>query len=164
MPDYSLAKIYKIVCNTTGLIYVGSTCEPTLARRLANHRRNLNHWEKNGKGCYITSYKVLENSNYDIVLIENYPCNSKDDLHKRERHYIENINCVNKVIPKRTRKEYVEQYYENNKEKIAQYKKEYYNKKEKYLCTCGKTLTQCNKIKHEKTKKHQDYVNSQNEN
>ena len=35
MPDYSKGKIYKIVCNVTGLVYVGSTCEPTLARRLA---------------------------------------------------------------------------------------------------------------------------------
>ena len=25
--DYSKAKIYKIVCNTTGLIYVGATCK-----------------------------------------------------------------------------------------------------------------------------------------
>ena len=40
MIDYSKGKIYKIVCNNTGLIYIGSTCEPTLARRLAKHVGN----------------------------------------------------------------------------------------------------------------------------
>ena len=37
MTDYQLGKIYRIVCNTTGLTYYGSTCEPTLARRLSGH-------------------------------------------------------------------------------------------------------------------------------
>ncbi len=46
MPDYSKGKIYKIVCNTTGLVYIGSTCEPTLARRLAGHRGAYNAFLK----------------------------------------------------------------------------------------------------------------------
>ena len=35
MPDYNKGKIYKIVDNTNNNIYIGSTCEPTLAHRLA---------------------------------------------------------------------------------------------------------------------------------
>ena len=46
MPDYKLGKIYKIECQITGEVYVGSTCEPTLARRLANHVGGFNSWEK----------------------------------------------------------------------------------------------------------------------
>jgi hypothetical protein len=35
--NYQLGKVYKIVDNTNGQCYVGSTCEPILARRLASH-------------------------------------------------------------------------------------------------------------------------------
>ena len=37
MVNYQLGKIYKIVDLDSNKCYVGSTCEPTLARRLANH-------------------------------------------------------------------------------------------------------------------------------
>jgi hypothetical protein len=150
MPDYSKGKIYKIVCNTTGLVYIGSTCEPTLARRLAKHRTDYNRY-LNGKIRNITSLKLIENNNYEIVLVENYNCASKDELHARERFYIESIECVNKVIPTRNKKEYYDdnkvqlidyqhnynsenyeaikvknlQYYHDNKEKKLEYQKQY---------------------------------------
>ncbi len=55
----------------------------------------------------VTSFKILETGNYDIVLIENYSCDNKDQLlATRERYKIETLDCVNKVIPKRTGKEY----------------------------------------------------------
>jgi hypothetical protein len=197
MPDYSLGKIYKIVCNNTGLIYIGSTCEPTLARRLANHKRHLNHW-KTGKGHYMTSYKILENNNYDIVLLENHPCDSKDDLHKRERYHIESIDCVNKIIVGRTKQEYEKdnadyikeyqkkygpKYREDNKEILSQKKKLYREKNkekmiekdkiryeinkdkllEKFQCICGKIISNCSKLRHQKCKHHQDFLNSQQE-
>jgi predicted GIY-YIG superfamily endonuclease len=34
--DYSKGKIYKIVCNKTGLVYIGSTCR-SLEQRLKEH-------------------------------------------------------------------------------------------------------------------------------
>jgi hypothetical protein len=37
MPNYQDGNIYKIVCNITDECYIGSTCEPTVARRLAGH-------------------------------------------------------------------------------------------------------------------------------
>jgi hypothetical protein len=120
MPDYSKGKIYKIVCNTTGLVYIGSTCEPTLARRLAGHRSTYKSF-LNGEKRYITSAKILENNNYEIVLIENISCHNKDELYARERYFIENIECVNKVIPTRTDKEWTL----DNKERLKDYKKEY---------------------------------------
>ena len=105
MVNYNLGKIYKIVCNTTGLVYIGSTCEPTLARRLVGHRGKYSLYLK-GKCEYTTSYKTLENNNFEIVLIENYPCANKDELHKQERMNIENTECVNKQFPGRTKEEY----------------------------------------------------------
>ncbi len=118
MPDYSLGKIYKIVCHKTGLVYIGSTCEPTLARRLAGHVGVFKRF-LNGKLLkQITSCKVLENEVYEIILIESYPCESKDELHRQERFYIENNECVNKCIPSRKQEEYRDinkEYREINK-------------------------------------------------
>ena len=120
MPDYSQGKIYKIECNVTGLVYIGSTCEPTLARRLAKHRGNYIRWKKdNTKENYVTSFQVLENDNYEIILIETFPCKSKDELHSKEKFYIKNNDCVNKYIPSRTRQE----YRQDNIERINAYER-----------------------------------------
>jgi hypothetical protein len=116
MPDYSQGKIYKIECNETKLIYIGSTCEPTLSRRLSKHVHDYKSW-KAGKKNYISSFQIFEHHNYDIELLESYPCNSKDELHAREKYYIKNIACVNMLIPMRTNKE----YREDNKERIKIY-------------------------------------------
>ena len=120
MVNYQLGKIYKIVDNTNGNIYIGSTCEPTLSRRLAQHKATYNQYVK-GNSTFVTSFEILKNGSYEIVLIESYPCNSKDELHSREKFYIENNTCVNKYIPTRTKNE----YYEANKEQIREYQKQY---------------------------------------
>ena len=121
MPDYSKGKIYRIVCNTSGLVYYGSTSQPYLSKRLRNHVEEYNKYKNGLKHSGITSIKILENQNYEIVLVENYPCQSKEELHKRERFYIENNECVNKCIPTRTAKE----YKTDNRDKIIQQMKEY---------------------------------------
>ena len=61
MVNYQLGKIYKIVCNETGEMYIGSTCEPTLARRLATHVGQYKSW-KNGKGYKVMSFDIIEKS------------------------------------------------------------------------------------------------------
>ena len=142
MPDYSNSNIYKIVCNITGFVYIGSTLQ-TLIQRLQDHKRGYNSY-LNKKHNYVSSFKILVNENYDIILIEDFPCERKEQLHARERYWIENTECVNKFIPTRTnkewyednkekikehRKEYHKKYYENNKEKIKEYHKQYYKNK-----------------------------------
>jgi hypothetical protein len=117
--DYSKGKIYRIVCDTTGLVYIGSTVE-TLSNRLSKHKNNYKNYLK-GKNNYITSFDILKNDNYKIILIENYSCINREELEREERKYIETIECVNKIIPGRTDKE----YYEDNKDKIKKYEKEY---------------------------------------
>ena len=48
----------------------------------------------------MTSFELIKLGEINIVLIESYPCKSKDDLHARERHYIEQFKniAVNKFI------------------------------------------------------------------
>jgi hypothetical protein len=72
---YQNAKIYKIVDNTNDNIYIGSTCKK-LCQRLAQHRSNYKQY-LNDKFSYITSFKILKNDDYDIVLIEEFPCENK---------------------------------------------------------------------------------------
>ena len=173
MKDYSKAKIYKIVCNISGLVYVGSTCEPTLARRLAKHVGNYKIWSRdNSKTSYMTSYKILEGNDYDIVLIEEVQCETQDQLHARERFYIESMECVNIVIPHRKNQERCKKYREEHKEEIKLKKKEYHEEHKEEIksrrgavinCQCTKQHTLQNKARHEKSEYHQNYFKSHNE-
>jgi hypothetical protein len=121
MVNYQLGKIYKIVGN--GHVYVGSTCEKLLSHRLGSHVASYKKF-LNGTGIYISSYHVLKNNDYYIELIETCPCNSIDELHVRERFWIQSIDCVNERVPSRTyeeRLEYQKKYSEKNKDKRLEY-------------------------------------------
>ncbi len=171
--DYSKGKIYRIVCDTTGLTYIGSTVE-TLSRRLTKHIADYKLYLKGKRNYKITSFDIIKNNNYKIILIDNYACKNKEELHREERKYIESIECINKNIPTRTHKEYREdnkdkrleynkKYNEKNKDKIKEYKKEYHenNKdkinekhKQKIECEyCKSIVTKCHLKRHQKTLK-----------
>jgi hypothetical protein len=117
--------------------YVGSTTQ-TLSMRKADHKRNYKRYLA-GKYHYVTSYELIKLGDVEIVLLEEFPCENTEQLHKRERHYIESIkNCVNRQIPTRTQQEYVKAnrdkilqahkvYYETNKQKIKEKNKVYYH-------------------------------------
>ena len=130
--DYKKGKIYKIESLEGDCVYYGSTCE-LLSRRMAKHRHNY----KNNGG--ITSQQILCFDDAKIYLVENYPCNSKEELHAREGWYIKNNDCVNKKTPGRTKEEYAldnrenilkykKWYRENNREKVKKDLKEWYEK------------------------------------
>ena len=141
MVNYQLGKIYKIICNTTGKMYIGSTCESTLARRLANHLKGFNCWKEGRSKKYMSSFNVIENYNYEIILIETYPCNSKDELHSRERFYIESNACENMRIPKKTKAE----YYDDNKYSLLEHQREYYKLHKDVIIDKVKTYYKKNK-------------------
>ena len=124
MVNYNEGKIYKIVCNITGLVYIGSTTKKRLCDRLSNHK---SHYKRHleGKSSYITSFKVLENGCYEIILLELYPCNSKDELHSRERFYVESLECVNNKTPSSSHSETMQKWYSKNKERVLNKQKKY---------------------------------------
>lgn len=122
MPDYSLGKVYKITGN--GLIYVGSTTQRLLCQRFSQHNASYKKYLK-GKWHFQTSYKCLSDPNCKIELLEACSCSCYDELIKCESKYIRELDCVNKVIPDRTKSEYLKEYYELNREKIAEQHKEY---------------------------------------
>jgi len=236
MVNYQEGKVYKIVPNTDDdICYIGSTCKKYLCQRMAEHKQDYKKW-KNGTHNKVTSYNLFEKYGFEncrIELLEIYPCNSRDELTKKEAGYIRALNCVNKVLPDRTgqeiqekhkiyycenrdtileqRKKYQQEnrdtiseqqkkyqqenrdtileqrkihyyenrdtileqrkiYYDENKDKFLEKNKKYYqtnkeelNKKrnEKYTCQCGSTLRISDKSRHERSKKHIDFITSQ---
>ena len=85
-------------------IYIGATIM-TLQKRFTIHRAPSNK----------TSSKMLFQKygaeNIEFVLLEEYPCNSKFELKKREAEHIRSRKCINKCIPNRSNK----QYYQDNR-------------------------------------------------
>jgi len=164
MPDYSNGKIYKIVCNITGEQYIGATIQK-LSYRLSNHVRHKNTEKK------YKSKDIILRGDYQIVLIENYPCNNKEELEKKEREHIENNICVNKVIPTRTKKEWTYEnrdvaneraklYRKTNIEDVKQYEKQYREKnKDKIKEYYEKNKDEINRKKREKREKNKDELN-----
>lgn len=171
---YQRGKIYKIISPHTEKIYIGSTTKPTLAQRLAGHTRHYKNYLA-GKHNYVTSFEILQQLEYKIVLIESFPCNSRDELLACEQRHIDlaGKSCANKhkaftgLTEREYNQQYNAQYYEENceeiKQKTAQYRKENKDKisqwqKQKHTCPCGGQYTSVHKTHHEKSIKHQTYL------
>ena len=123
MPNYQKSQIYKLVSNKTADIYIGS-CLMRLSTRLSQHKCKAN-------SC--SSKKLFVNDAIiTIVLIENYPCNTKNELKARELHHITTNNCININKPfvceiiHGDKKEWDKEYQLANKEQISTKRKEYY--------------------------------------
>lgn len=127
MPNYQNGKIYTIRSHQTEDIYIGSTVQP-LTKRLSDHKKDYKRY-KNDKYGYTSSYEIIQYEDAYIELYESYPCNNREELLRREGELIRELDCVNKVITGRTKKEYVEE----NKEKITEYQKKYRNDKKEIL-------------------------------
>ena len=137
MPDYSKAKIYKIYSDAENSeVYYGSTIQ-AIHDRMSGHRCGYRAYLK-GEGGYCYSYILFDKyglKNVKIELIENYSCNDKSTLLKREGEFIRLNECINKNIAGRSRNEGSKIYYQNNREKKLEYDKkwrenntEYYKK------------------------------------
>ena len=87
--DYKYGKIYKIISDLTDKIYIGSTCS-TLVKRYSQHKINYTSINYH----YVSVWDLFDIGETDIILIEDYPCERKDQLHARERYYIEQNKSV----------------------------------------------------------------------
>ncbi len=149
---YQQGKIYKIISPHTDKIYIGSTTKQYLSQRLTKHKSHFLMYEKHGKGSNMGSFVLLRLGDVEIILLETYPCNSREELVAREKHWMEQYNnLVNKsrpVITEQERKEHKKQY--------ALKKYNYTN--EKHICECGGEYTTQHITTHERTQKHQTYL------
>ena len=148
MPNYKNGKIYKL-CGG-GLTYIGSTTQ-SLSQRLAQHRCNFKRF-KEGKGV-CPNYSVLEDDECQITLIEDCPCERKEQLLMRERFWIENMSCINITHPLRTSQE----YHRDNKESINERHQNNYHNNIEMEHERNKTYYYTNKEK-EKERKAKYYL------
>lgn len=129
MSDYSKAKIYKLVIDEDpSLVYYGSTVQP-LCERLSNHKQDFvkNNRGTTSKKLFETGYKVK------IVLVENFPCASKEELRAREEWWRVNNKCVNVMSnePWNEEKDKASKrkHYEAHKDEILERNKQRYENK-----------------------------------
>ena len=136
MPNYQNGKIYKVLNHIDCEVYVGSTCG-SLALRLSRHRSMA---KCGGKGLVYQHMRQLGQQNFFIELVEDCPCDNKEQLFKREGECIRELGTLNKNIAgracgnctyyeanKEAYKERCKAYYEKNKERVHLQQKLYYH-------------------------------------
>ena len=161
---YKKGKIYTIRClYDDSLIYVGSTTEKYLSRRMSKHRYNNNT-------TILSKYINDDWENWYIELYQDYPCDNKQQLEKREGEVIREIGSINKRIEGRTQKQryddnrneilkYNKGYYKDNHDKILNYQEQYRkNNKQKISCDkCGCMISKLNMSRHKQSIKCLNY-------
>ena len=184
---YNNGKIYTIRCKLdNNLIYVGSSIQP-LHKRWFTHKSRLIDPNFDNYIIY-KKMKELGVENFYIELYENYNCNSKEELNKREGEIIREIATLNKVIAGRTQHEYYKDNFDKKKEyekqymsipenraKRNEYQKEYKRntyeqnkekfseqRKETIICECGSCYRKYEGARHRRTATHK-YFEEHNE-
>jgi hypothetical protein len=168
--DYGKTNIYKIVCNDLTIkdCYVGHTINMT--ERKCAHKTHCNN-EKDKRYNFKIYQIIRENGgwdNWNMVLVEKFPCNNRQEACKREREVLEELDAkMNTLIPYRTqeeRKKERKEYYQEHKAGLKQYIKQYHQEhkaeinenrkeklKEKIECKyCAKRLTKGSMYHHRK--------------
>ena len=139
---YQRGKIYCLRSHQTDLVYIGSTVQG-LAERIGGHRKDYKVWLKH-TNHYVSSFELIKYDDAYIELIENYPCNTKSELLRREGEIIrETKNCCNRRIAGRT----VAEWFFDNKEKMTEYNTKYYQKNKEKHAERGAKWYQENKEK-----------------
>jgi hypothetical protein len=143
MPKYENAVIYKLCCKDPSIKdeYYGHTTNKT--KRKQGHKDEC--YNENRKGHNLPVYQFIRANggfnNWSMIVVEEYPCENKNQAELRERYWIETQQAtLNKNIPTRTSQEYNQehkeehkQYYQEHKEERTQYLKQYYQEHKEEL-------------------------------
>ena len=141
MPDYQKAKIYKLWSPQGNIeeVYYGSTCNDLRFRKSG-------HKSKNDCRSNILFEKY---DDVRIELVEDYPCNNKAELNKKEGEYIRENKCLNKNISGRTKNE----YNEDNKKKLQEKSKEWRERNKEIMAEKEKKYREKNREKRNKNQR-----------
>ena len=175
--NYQNGKIYKIMSYDTDMVYIGATTQ-SLSKRLGVHVNSYKCY-LNGDKRYMSSFIILETDNYYIELVQEYPCNNKQQLDRKEgeiiRKYKQDNICCNIFISGRNKKEWYQdnrgeisekrkQSRQNNLDEIRKKENQWYHdnrgkikerKKEKKHCTiCNCYIGKGDFKRHTRSKKH----------
>lgn len=165
MRDFKLSKIYKITNNQNDDVYIGSTIQK-LSTRFNCHVQasKINSTRRNSK--ILQTMRTVGPENCKIEKIEDFPCDTKEELLEREQYYVDLLKpslnmfrCVKdedyekkrdpvkrKLQRKKTYEKYKErilknrkEYAEKNKDKI-QLSKRLYREKNKEAIQAHKSI------------------------
>ena len=140
-PNYANGIIYKICCKNPEFKqeYVGSTT--SFKHRKAQHKHNCTSPISKSYNYYVYSF-IRENGGWDnwkMIEVEKYQALDKNDLDKRERHWVETLKstlnqhrlCLteDEKLYKETRHNYIE----NNRDKINDRRRTYYDKNKEHI-------------------------------
>ena len=151
--DYTKGKIYIIRNSQNDLTYIGSTCQ-TLAQRMAQHRRDMKYPKRQQYKLYQAMNELGVDAFY-IELLEDYPCQKKEELLKKEGERIRELNSeYNKIISGRNKQE----YYQDNREEIKDRQKHRYEGNKPHYLEYAKAYRDNNKdvLKDKKCKYYED--------
>ena len=147
MTSYQNGKIYSIRSHSRqDLVYIGSTTQ-ALSKRFGKHKKPDND-------C--SSKQIIDLGDSYIELVEEFKCENKEQLNRREGEIQRSMECVNRYIAGRTRLERYQdnkesitsrqkQYYTDNKETITSRQKQYYADNKETLEEYKKQYNQDNK-------------------
>ena len=182
--NYQNGKIYCIRNSVDDDIYVGSTTQ-ALSKRMDIHRSHARTESKKSNYKLYQKMKEVGIEQFYIELIEKYECNSKEELFKKEGEWIRKMGTLNFQIAGRPIEECRKEYYSRDPERWREYHKKWNednrekeqtrlkkhweeNKEEikkvrntKHSCECGGKYTTTHKSNHFKSKKHQAYIQQQ---
>jgi len=144
-------KIYRILDNTNGSFYIGSTIKD-LKERLRGHESSA---RASADGYGLASKEIIQNGDYEIQLLEKCECENRQDLLKREQYYMGIYpRCINKnracLLPE-VKREIDKQRYLQNKDVVLEKKRIY---DQKYInCPCGSGYSMSHRARHLRTEK-----------
>ena len=157
MPIINSSKtiIYKLCCNNIEIKenYIGSTTN--FNERKSEHKRCCNNETK--KAYHTKKYKFIRENggwdNWDMVMLEEYPCDNKLQAHARERYWIEKLgselNMIKAYVSEEEKKDNMKEvsktYYEENKEKLKETNKLYKENNKEKIKELQKTWYENNK-------------------
>jgi hypothetical protein len=130
LANYNNTVIYKIYCKNDNVndIYIGHTTNFKQRNKL--HKSNCN--VETSKGYNYKIYKIIRENggwdNWNMSIVEEYPCNNVNEARDRERYWIEKESSqLNVTIPNRSKKEYSQIYRIVHREEISEKAKIYRN-------------------------------------
>jgi hypothetical protein len=91
---------------------------------MSRHRAKYTETKRINSTYSCTAFLLFDKygvENCKIELVENYPCESKEELRKREGYWMKQETCVNKRMAGRTKPE----YYLEHQDKFREYRKQY---------------------------------------
>ena len=88
--DYNKTVIYKISCKTPSVSFVHVSSTTNFSKRKFDHKRNSD------MGSILPLYETINNQggweNWEMKIIEQYPCDTRDEATSREKYWLRQLH------------------------------------------------------------------------